>query len=105
MPAAGHRSGLRRRWGEVVGHRFDLATEIPLRAKLFRVAEGEHVLVGVVHHIAGDGRSIAPLVRDLGWRMRRGRQGGCRRGRRCRCSTSITLWQRAQFGDLDDPAV
>ena len=32
--------------GQVVGHRFDLATEIPLRAKLFRVAEGEHVLVG-----------------------------------------------------------
>ena len=54
------------RLGEAIGaaarHTFDLATEIPLRARLFRVAEDEHVLVAVVHHIAADGWSITPLV-------------------------------------------
>ncbi|MGV0800479.1 condensation domain-containing protein, partial [Mycolicibacterium elephantis] len=51
---------------ETARHSFDLAEEIPLRARLFRLADDEHVLVAVVHHIAADGWSITPLVADLG---------------------------------------
>ena len=87
-----------------VRHSFDLATEIPLRARLFRIAEDEHVLVAVAHHIAADGSSLRPLMRDLGLAY----AGRCA-GRAPDWAplavqyVDYTLWQRAQFGDLDDP--
>ncbi|WP_369172366.1 amino acid adenylation domain-containing protein [Streptomyces sp. R28] len=48
-------------------HRFDLAAELPLHAVLFSVEDrpGEHSLLLVLHHIAGDGWSLPPLLRDL----------------------------------------
>ena len=95
------------RLGEVVGalvrYSFDLVTEIPLRARLFRVGDDEHVLVAVLHHVSGDGWSISPLARDLGAAYA------------SRCAGQVpgwadlavqyvdyTLWQRTQFGDLED---
>ncbi|MFI6047386.1 amino acid adenylation domain-containing protein [Nocardia sp. NPDC051321] len=53
---------------EVASAGFDVAVEIPLRARLFRVdtdAETEHVLVFVAHHICSDGWSMVPLTRDV----------------------------------------
>ncbi|MFZ3494409.1 amino acid adenylation domain-containing protein [Streptomyces sp. 5.8] len=51
---------------EAAAHVFDLAADLPLHAELLELAEDDHVLVLVLHHIAGDGWSLAPLSRDLG---------------------------------------
>lgn len=47
------------------GEGFDLAGELPLRAGLEPQGEGVWHLDLVIHHIATDGASLAPLVRDL----------------------------------------
>jgi amino acid adenylation domain-containing protein len=44
---------------------FDFATGPPARWSLLRLAGDDHVLVGTVHHIVGDGWSIGVLLRDL----------------------------------------
>ncbi|WP_261720613.1 non-ribosomal peptide synthetase [Streptomyces sp. FZ201] len=50
---------------EAGGHPFDLGAEIPLRVRVLETGPGETVLVLVVHHIAADGWSMAPLSADL----------------------------------------
>src|SRR5690348_8298707 len=86
-----------------VRYRFDLATEIPLRARLFRVADEEHVLVTVGHEVAADGWSITALVRDLGVAYASRSSGRPPDWAPLPVQyVDYTLWQREQFGDLED---
>src|SRR5205085_1305816 len=55
---------------------FDLAHEVPLRAHVFALSPREHVLLLVLHHIAGDGWSYGVLGRDLSRLYAARRAGG-----------------------------
>ena len=89
-----------------VGRGFDLARELPLRAHLYALetssgaAVADHVLLLVLHHIAGDGWSLRPLLRDLGALYRARLEGTPASLPALPVQyADYTLWQQAVLGE------
>ena len=81
------------------GAEFALDREPPLRAHLYRLSGREHVLLLVLHHIAGDGWSLGVLLRDLG-RCYEARRAGREPGLAPLAVqyADYTLWQQEVLG-------
>ncbi|MGW0328303.1 amino acid adenylation domain-containing protein [Nocardia sp. NPDC003183] len=89
---------------ETVSAGFDVTVAPPLRLRLLRLSATEHVLVCVMHHIAGDGVSMGPLTRDLMTAYVQRRAGNAPGWPELAVQyADFTLWQRAVLGTEDDP--
>ncbi|HSU51164.1 MAG TPA: condensation domain-containing protein, partial [Segetibacter sp.] len=58
-------AGLRNYIHNSINRPFDLSKDYMLRAELIRLAEDEHVLVVVMHHIASDAWSMPIIIKEL----------------------------------------
>ncbi|MFJ6000413.1 amino acid adenylation domain-containing protein [Streptomyces sp. NPDC092370] len=112
-PERGPRLEVRRTTPEAVegelasaaAHVFALADEPPLRVVLFETGPEEHVLLLLLHHIAGDGQSLPVLVRDLADAYRARLAGGAPQWPALPVRyADFAVWQRQLLGDAEDPA-
>ncbi|PPJ04991.1 non-ribosomal peptide synthetase [Nocardia cyriacigeorgica] len=83
---------------------FDVAAEVPLRMALAEVGPEQHVVAVAVHHIAADGASVAPFMRDLLAAFLSRRNGARPSWAPLAVQyADYTLWQREVLGSEDDP--
>nr|WP_280382815.1 non-ribosomal peptide synthetase [Nocardia wallacei] len=90
----------------VVSTSFDVTSAVPLRVALFEIdgAVGEYVLAMVVHHISGDGSSMAPLTRDVMTAYAARAAGEPPSWAPLAVQyADYSIWQRALLGSEDDP--
>ncbi|MGW4246257.1 amino acid adenylation domain-containing protein, partial [Nocardia sp. NPDC004722] len=83
---------------------FDVTAETAVRLRAFRLAADDHVLVLVAHHIAADGFSMNPLVRDLMTAYIARSQGETPGWTELPVQyADYALWQRETLGSEEDP--
>jgi amino acid adenylation domain-containing protein len=95
------------RLAEASQFRFDLRTDLPIRAVLGTDEQdgSSHALLLVLHHIATDGWSLAPLFRDLSQAYAARRDGTAPRWQPLPLQYGqYALRQRGRLGDPADPA-
>ncbi|MBF5002598.1 hypothetical protein IRT45_36445, partial [Nocardia sp. BSTN01] len=99
-----HEQDLTDALAELARYRFDLSTEIPIRAQIYSVGPEQYVVGIVLHHIAFDGWSPAPMARDVGEAYRARRHGRAPAWAPLPVQyVDYTLWQRTRLGELHDP--
>ncbi|MFD0000109.1 amino acid adenylation domain-containing protein [Nocardia sp. NPDC127526] len=91
--------------GEFAGYGFDLRSQAPIRVALYATAPDKHVFLVVLHHISGDGWSIAPLTRDIMAAVAARAEGRAPQWTPLPVQyADFALWQRELLGDEADPA-
>ncbi|MBO0856808.1 MAG: non-ribosomal peptide synthetase, partial [Nocardia sp.] len=83
---------------------FDVTAEVPLRVALIEIAPQDYILAMVIHHIAGDGYSMAPMTRDLMTAYAARSSGAAPNWAPLPVQyADFSIWQRDLLGSEDDP--